>query len=163
MRYFLIYVILMIAIALTLGCGTENPVCTSSFCVIPRDAVDGEVIEIDEDKALAFIQTLAVDTPEATPVETPENSEVSLMDIITDAARAVRHTSGKRSHWKQQSCGGQRIEKRLSFIRLMILKQRSRKGRIFYIFIRQPSAFESIRYRDCLRVHRDNLRGSSPR
>ena len=86
MRYFLIYVILMIAIALTLGCGTENPVCTSSFCVIPRDAVDGEVIEIDEDKALAFIQTLAVDTPEATPVETPENSEVSLMDIITDAA-----------------------------------------------------------------------------
>ena len=86
MRYFLIYVILMIAIALTLGCSNENPVCTDSFCLLPRESVEGDVIEIDETKALAFLETLAVDTPEATPVETPETSEVSLSDIITDAA-----------------------------------------------------------------------------
>ena len=48
--------------------------------------MDGEVTEIDESKALAFLETLAVDTPEATPVETQETSEVSLSDIITDAA-----------------------------------------------------------------------------
>ena len=67
--------------------GQRTPSCTSSFCLLPRDAVDSEVTEIDETKALAFLETLAVDTPEATPVETQETSnEVSLSDIITDAA-----------------------------------------------------------------------------
>ena len=82
MRYF----ILIMGLMAFAGCSAENPICTDSFCLIPRDSVEGDVIEIDESKALEFIQTLAVDTPEATPVETQETSEVSLMDIITDAA-----------------------------------------------------------------------------
>ena len=88
MRYiaFLLYATLMCALVMLAGCSNENPICTSSFCLLPRDAVDGEVTEIDESKALAFLETLAVDTPEATPVETQETSEVSLSDIITDAA-----------------------------------------------------------------------------
>ena len=87
MRYiaFLLYAILMCVFALT-GCGTDNPICTDSFCIVSRDSVSEDVIEIDESKALAFLETLAVDTPQTTPVETPETSEVSLMDIITDAA-----------------------------------------------------------------------------
>ena len=87
MRYiaFLLYATLMCVFVMLAGCSNENPICTDSFCLIPRDAVDGEVTEIDESKALAFLETLAVDTPEATPVETPEATHTNtLTDIVND-------------------------------------------------------------------------------
>ena len=87
MRYFLIYVILMIAIALTLGCSNENPICTSAFCVLPRESVEGDIIEIDEAKALAFLETLAVDTPEA--------SGVSVADIVADTSTGGHAYEGR--------------------------------------------------------------------
>ena len=79
--------ILTILIAiLTIGCSTENPICTDSFCLIPRDAVDDtqNIIEIDESKVLALIGK----TPEPTLTPTPLTPATpnTLTEIVSDVA-----------------------------------------------------------------------------
>ena len=87
MRYFLIYTVLMVLISVFLGCGTENPICTDTFCLVSRDQITGEVIEIDESKVLALIARDSQLAPavEATPQTTPESNN-TFADIISDAA-----------------------------------------------------------------------------
>ena len=69
----------MVFISCAVGCGTENPICTDSFCLVPRDDVTGEVIELDNAKVLALIDSLAVETPEAVDSGT-------LAEIVSDTA-----------------------------------------------------------------------------
>ena len=76
---FVAYIVLIVFISILAGCDTDNPVCTDSFCLVPRSAVDDpNLIQIDESKALSFLETLAVD-----PVETPSGS---VADIVSDTA-----------------------------------------------------------------------------
>ena len=85
MKLYTFSLFLILSLAFSIGCGTENPLCTDSFCIVPRDTVEGEVIEIDESKVLALIaKTTEVDQPPMTPVAPPMG--VSLSDIITDVA-----------------------------------------------------------------------------
>ena len=89
----LYYLLMLAAFALlifTIGCSTENPLCTDSFCLVPRDTVDDStIIEIDESKVIALIgKTKATDTiiPPTPPVPTLPATNVSLSDIIADVA-----------------------------------------------------------------------------
>ena len=72
-------------IAIFLGC--ESAVCTDTFCLVPRDAVDGEVIEVDESKVLALIarDSQLVPAVETTPQTTPETTLVAEIETITVA------------------------------------------------------------------------------
>ena len=75
---FTIYLVILVAITMLLGCSSENPICTSSFCLVPRSEVDDpNLIEIDDDKALAFLETLAPD-----PVT--DSADVSIADVVSD-------------------------------------------------------------------------------
>ena len=84
----------ILSLAFSIGCGTENPICTDSFCIVPRDTVEGEVIEVDETKVLALIaKTTEVDQPSITPIAPPMG--VSLSDIVTSAARGSTQYVGQ--------------------------------------------------------------------
>ena len=101
MRYvsFAVYATLIVIIALVtlmLGCDSQI-VCTDSFCIVPRDTVDGEVIEVDENKVLGLIASDMLTTPENEPTElipepiTPQTEPtapdtINIADIIADAA-----------------------------------------------------------------------------
>ena len=95
MRYFLIYTALMVLIATLFGCGTENPICTESFCIVDRDDVTGEVLTIDNAKALILLQTLAVDT---TPEPEADTNTGTLAEIVDDVS-----TTGILSAYKEQT------------------------------------------------------------
>ena len=82
MRYFLIFVLVLVLLASLLGCGTENPICTEVFCLVPREDVTGEITEIDDAKVLTLLNTLAVDTPEPEAVD----NTGTLADIVSDVA-----------------------------------------------------------------------------
>ena len=90
MRYLavLIYVTVLVIMASALGCGTDNPICTDSFCLVPRDDVTGEVIELDNAKVLALIDSLAVETPEAVDTGT-------LAEIVSDTAAGGTAYNGR--------------------------------------------------------------------
>ena len=90
MRYlaFLIYVTVLVIMASSIGCGTDNPICTDSFCLVPRDQVTGEVTELDNAKVLALIDSLAVDTPEAVDTGT-------LAEIVSDTAAGGTAYNGR--------------------------------------------------------------------
>ena len=93
MKYttFLFYVA-MVLMAGVMGCESGmNPICTESFCVVPRDDVTGEVIEIDDAKALAFLNTLAVDT-------VPSDNTGTLAEIVDDV-----NVNGVGSEYKGQT------------------------------------------------------------
>ena len=90
MRYLGLLIVLVL-LAGVMGCGYDNPVCTESFCVVPRDDVTGEVIEIDDAKALAFLNTLAVDT-------VPSDNTGTLAEIVDDV-----NVNGVGSAYKGQT------------------------------------------------------------
>ena len=85
MKYFLICAVLLVLFSVFLGC--ESAVCTDTFCLVPRDAVDGEVIEVDESKVLALIarNSQLVPAVETTPQTTPETTLVAEIETITVA------------------------------------------------------------------------------
>ena len=94
MKLYTFSLFLILSLAFSIGCGTENPLCTDSFCIVPRDAVEGEVIEVDETKVLALIaKTTEVDQPPITPVAPP--TDVSLSDIVASAARGSTQYVGQ--------------------------------------------------------------------
>ena len=72
MRYiaFLLYATLMCVFVMLAGCSNENPICTDSFCLIPREGVEGDIIEVDESKVLALIGKDS--TIETTPPIAPD-------------------------------------------------------------------------------------------
>ena len=87
----ILYIFAMIAIVLTLGCESGNPICNDFWCVegkvYPRSELSSEVFDEVNVETSDVLATLGGVPPvETTPVETPETSEVSLSDIITDAA-----------------------------------------------------------------------------
>ena len=71
--------ILILMLFLIVGCSTENPLCTDSFCLLSRDDVSGDVIEVDESKVLALIGKTAETVPPADPVieTTPGDTQQS--------------------------------------------------------------------------------------
>ena len=64
-------------LACVFGCDTDNPICTDSFCLLPRGDVTGEVIEIDENKVLLLIGKTSA------PIAQGE----TIGDIIADVAQ----------------------------------------------------------------------------
>ena len=69
---------------LTIGCSTENPLCTDSFCLIPREDAEGDIIEIDESKVIALI---AKETSTLNVAPTPlQPDAASLSEIVSDVA-----------------------------------------------------------------------------
>ena len=88
--FFAILTILLVLIAMLIGCETTNPLCTDSFCIVPRDNVEGDIIEIDETKLIALIAKTSDATPtspvETIPAETTPAASPTLADIITDVA-----------------------------------------------------------------------------
>ena len=85
MRYitFLLYTVLMVLIAMLLGCSTENPLCSQNYCV------DGEIFlrsQLFEDEEFSEVNIVESDFIAAfantTPVQT--NIGVSIKPIETD-------------------------------------------------------------------------------
>ena len=63
-------------------CDTGNPICTDSFCLVPRDDVTGDVIEIDESKVLALIGKDTT-TPADTVIEPPQTTaNITLLALV---------------------------------------------------------------------------------
>ena len=90
----LYYVLMLSAFALmifTIGCSTENPLCSDNYCVSGEIFLRSQLLEGEEFSEIDVVESqllaaFANVTPQ-TPVETtPEPSEVSLADIIADAA-----------------------------------------------------------------------------
>ena len=80
----LFYAVLMFCFAIVLGCSTENPLCTDSFCLVSRDAITGEIIEVDESKVLALIAKDPVLVEPITPA--PDTSDATFSSIVSDVA-----------------------------------------------------------------------------
>ena len=80
MKYiaFLFYAVLMFCFAVVLGCSTENPICTDSFCLVSRDAITGEIIEVDESKVLALVAKDPVLVEPITPA--PDTSDTTFSE-----------------------------------------------------------------------------------
>ena len=86
------YALMLSAFALmifTIGCNTENPLCTDNYCVegqiYPRSELDGDfsLLAVDDSVILA---TFAGVTP-ATPIEIapePATNQVSVANIVSD-------------------------------------------------------------------------------
>ena len=78
---------------LLIGCHTENPLCTDNYCVsgeifLRSQLLEGEEfseIDVAESQLLAAFANTAPQTPVQTLPDAVE-TEVSLMDIITDVA-----------------------------------------------------------------------------
>ena len=88
--------LLIIAIVFTIGCYTENPICSDNYCVsgeifLRSELKEGEVfseINVVESSLIAAIANTTVATPvETTPLtpDPPAETGVTLMDIINDA------------------------------------------------------------------------------
>ena len=84
--------LLAIALLFSLGCSTENPICSDNFCVVgevfPRSELDtDDFSEVDVDDAVIFATLAAGTIPvETTPVETTPADSVSFDAIVADAA-----------------------------------------------------------------------------
>ena len=85
----LTFSLFIIAIISTLGCSTENPLCTDNFCIegeiYPKSdlAAGVEYVDLPIDDAVIFA-TLAAGT---TPVETTPAESVPLDAIVADTAK----------------------------------------------------------------------------
>ena len=82
-----------IAIVFTLGCSTENPLCTDNFCVegeiyAKSDLAEGvEYGELPINDAVIFATLAAGTTPvETVPAETTAADSVTFDTIVADAA-----------------------------------------------------------------------------
>ena len=98
--------LLIIAIVFTIGCYTENPICSDNYCVsgeifLRSKLKEGEVfseINVVESSLIAAIANTTVATPvETTPLtpDPPAETGVTLMDIINDAG------TGSETYLKQ--------------------------------------------------------------
>ena len=81
--------LLTIALLFTLGCSTENPLCTDNYCIegeiYPRSELVGEFSELAIDDSVILATLVTGTTPvETTPAE-PADS-VSFDAIVADAA-----------------------------------------------------------------------------
>ena len=83
----------VIAALFTLGCSTENPLCTDNFCVEGEIYAKSELAEgqaygdLPINDAVIFATLAAGTTPvETTPVETAPADSVSLEAIVADVA-----------------------------------------------------------------------------
>ena len=98
MKYvsFFIYatlIVLIVLVTLMLGCDSQI-VCTDSFCIVPRDTVDGEVVEVDENKVLGLIAKTTEQTPVITPEPEPTapDDAITLADIVSDVLQNGENT-----------------------------------------------------------------------
>ena len=93
MKRFLIYTVLIVLMAMFLGCEAQNPVCTDNFCFVgeafPRSELEAgqEFSEVNIDDSVIFATLITGTTPiETTPVvETPQPDTATFADIIADA------------------------------------------------------------------------------
>ena len=100
LKSLLFYVLMLSAFALmifTIGCSTENPLCSTTYCVsgevfLRSELLEGEEfseIDVVESQLLAAFANATPQTPvEATPapVETMPVASPTLSDIVTDVA-----------------------------------------------------------------------------
>ena len=73
-------IILILLACFSWGCDTGNPICTDSFCLVPRDDVTGDVIEIDDAKVLALIGKDTT-TPGDSVIEPPEITDANITPL----------------------------------------------------------------------------------
>ena len=85
-----VFVFMMtLTIGMLVGCDTGNPICTDSFCLVPRDDVTGDVIEIDDAKLLALIgketaEEITPVVPTPLPITPDPPASISLAQIFAD-------------------------------------------------------------------------------
>ena len=91
LKSLLYYVLMLSAFALmifTLGCNTENPLCTDNYCVegeiYPRSELVGDFSPIAVDDSVVFATLVGGVKPVET-IETPADS-VTFADIVADVA-----------------------------------------------------------------------------
>ena len=95
MRYFLIYTVLIVSIAIFLGCETQNPLCTETYCVegeiFPRSDLyeDDEVSDLAIDSPL-LIAVLNNSIPDPPAIGTPTTAK----DIVSYVALGGRDCIG---------------------------------------------------------------------
>ena len=87
----LIMFIVFVAMMLSIGCSTENPLCSDNYCVSGEIFLRSELFEDEEFSEVDIVEYEVLrafaNTAPQTPVETtpaPVETGVSLMDIIAD-------------------------------------------------------------------------------
>ena len=93
MKSILAYTTILATLILTIGCHTENPLCTDNYCVsgeifLRSQLLEGEEfseIDVAESQLLAAFANATPQTPVQTLPDTVE-TDVSLSDIIADVA-----------------------------------------------------------------------------
>jgi hypothetical protein len=96
--------LIAVAVVLTLGCETRNPICSENFCVVgevfPRSKLDTAVfseVAVDDTRILAILTGI---TPVTPPVETPVDDpvSVSMETIVADVT-----ANGSNSEYKEKT------------------------------------------------------------
>ena len=136
--------LLIIAIVFTIGCYTENPICSDNYCVsgeifLRSELKEGEVfseINVVESSLIAAIANTTVATPVETTPLTPEENRlprrVSHSWILSmTLARVAKHISTKLS----------RLQPQLLIKAMTALQSHSTKMRMF---LRQPKKKRSL-------------------
>ena len=88
----LTFLLFVIAVVFTLGCSTENPLCTDNFCVEGEIYAKSELAEgqaygdLPINDTVIFAAIVSGATPVETAAETPVVGSVSFADIVADAA-----------------------------------------------------------------------------
>ena len=123
MKYFLIYTVLLVLVAVLLGCETLNPLCTENFCVegeiYPRDELGKRQkftkAPINDAQLMAILggtpptppttlPTTVQPTPE-TPLPiaiVPFNPNVSMGTLIADVKKGSKRYKGKTINIKAE-------------------------------------------------------------
>ena len=93
MMIVMIMLVMFIVLMFTIGCSTENPLCSDNYCVSGEIFLRSQLLEGEEfseiDVAESQLLAAFANTTPQTPVQTlPDavDTDVSLMDIINDVA-----------------------------------------------------------------------------
>lgn len=107
MKFYTFSLILIAILIFSIGCNTENPICSTNFCAIgevfPRSELEaGQAFsEVDIDDSVIFATLIGGVTPvDTTPVETDVDKApaVTLANIVNDVA-----VNGINSTYKEQT------------------------------------------------------------
>ena len=102
MNLFTFSLLLTLAI-FSIGCNTENPLCTDNYCVegeiYPRSELVGDfsLLAVDDSVIFATLVTgiQPVETTPVNPIQTPVGDSTTLADIVSDVASGGTRYSNK--------------------------------------------------------------------
>ena len=96
LKSLLYYVLMLAAFALiifTIGCSTENPLCSDNYCVSGEIFLRSQLLEGEEFSEVNVVESSLIaafaNTTPATPIETtpePTTNQVSVANIVSDVA-----------------------------------------------------------------------------